>query len=288
MEKYNYTSGNKTRTYWACTQYFTVLDHHTHFHDSSSKRAFTSGHPHDCFSLTEPIPLSTAQPSFLSVSFFNKKIKDTHDFSHLTTGHEPKDHDFDELRNSSVPSTSRSLSRTRTWMTWHSARCSQKRTEDKSITAIHVSVSQSSSVVFDGSGKLVGERNCRFSQLVLVSRETRTVLTASFLKTPKLRKWSMDQGKPDERDSSNGQIRTLLEEQRQTILVECHTRVSHHELQADSHKGQLRQQKLEFLWSSSTKFFRDGRNTKMSEFGLNQSAVEIPTLPVDQCPPTNT
>ena len=32
------------------------------------------------------------------------------------------------------------------------------------------------------------------SQLVLVSRETRTVLTASFLKTPKLRKWSMDQG----------------------------------------------------------------------------------------------
>ena len=32
------------------------------------------------------------------------------------------------------------------------------------------------------------------NQLVLVSRETRTVLTASFLKTPKLRKWSMDQG----------------------------------------------------------------------------------------------
>ena len=32
------------------------------------------------------------------------------------------------------------------------------------------------------------------SQLVLVSRETRTVLTASFLKTPKLRKWSIVQG----------------------------------------------------------------------------------------------
>ena len=32
------------------------------------------------------------------------------------------------------------------------------------------------------------------SQLVLVSRETRTVLTASFLKTPKLRKWSIEQG----------------------------------------------------------------------------------------------
>ena len=31
------------------------------------------------------------------------------------------------------------------------------------------------------------------SQLVLVSRETRTVLTASFLETPKLRKWSIEQ-----------------------------------------------------------------------------------------------
>ena len=32
------------------------------------------------------------------------------------------------------------------------------------------------------------------NQLVLVSQETRTVLTASFLKTPELRKWSTDQG----------------------------------------------------------------------------------------------
>ena len=32
------------------------------------------------------------------------------------------------------------------------------------------------------------------NQLILVSQETRTVLTASFLKTPKLRKWSIDQG----------------------------------------------------------------------------------------------
>ena len=58
----------------------------------------------------------------------------------------------------------------------------------------NVSVSQSSlSVVFDRAGKPVGERDVDH-QLVLVSRETRTVLTASFLKTPKLRKWSIDQG----------------------------------------------------------------------------------------------
>ena len=57
-----------------------------------------------------------------------------------------------------------------------------------------MSVSQSSSsVVFDGSGQPDREK-MSINQLVLVSQETRTVLTASFLKTPKLRKWSIDRG----------------------------------------------------------------------------------------------
>ena len=43
-----------------------------------------------------------------------------------------------------------------------------------------------------------------------------------------MEKWSIDQG------SSKAQIRTLLEEQRQTILAECHARVSHHENLCDS------------------------------------------------------
>ena len=37
---------------------------------------------------------------------------------------------------------------------------------------------------------------------------------------------------PDERNSSNAQIRTPLEEQRQTIIEEYREKVSHHELQA--------------------------------------------------------
>ena len=60
-------------------------------------------------------------------------------------------------------------------------------------------------------------------------------------------------GKPDERDSSNAQIRTLLEEQRQMIIEEYREKVSHHELQAahaeDERRllqGQLWQQRLEF------------------------------------------
>ena len=52
-------------------------------------------------------------------------------------------------------------------------------------------------------------------------------------------------GQPDERESSKAQIRTLHEEQRQTILAECHARVSHHE-ERRLLQGQLWQQKLEF------------------------------------------
>ena len=60
-------------------------------------------------------------------------------------------------------------------------------------------------------------------------------------------------GKPDERNSSKAQIRTLLEEQRQTIIAEYREKVSHDELQA-AHaeeerrllQRQLLRQKLEF------------------------------------------
>ena len=58
---------------------------------------------------------------------------------------------------------------------------------------------------------------------------------------------------PDECNSSKAQIRTLLEEQRQTIIAEYREKVSHHELkaaQAEEERrllqGQLWRQKLEF------------------------------------------
>ena len=71
------------------------------------------------------------------------------------------------------------------------------------------------------------EKEISISQLVLVSRETRTVFTASILKAPKLRKWSIDQG-----NSSNAQIRTLFDEQRQMIVAEYCEKIGHHEFQA--------------------------------------------------------
>ena len=94
-----------------------------------------------------------------------------------------------------------------------------------------MSVSQSSSVVFDGSGK------------------------------------------PDERDSSSAQIRTLLEEQRQTIIEEFLEKVGHHELQeahAEEERRLLREelwrQKLEFREVHQQKSHRDGAITKIPEF----------------------
>ena len=60
-------------------------------------------------------------------------------------------------------------------------------------------------------------------------------------------------GKPEERDSSNAQIRTSLEEQRQMSIAEYCGKIGHHELQAAQaeedrrlQQGQLWRQKLEF------------------------------------------
>ena len=75
------------------------------------------------------------------------------------------------------------------------------------------------------------ERERSINQENLVSHETRLVLTATFLKTSKQRIVDRS-GQPDERNSSKAQIRTLLEEQRQTIIAQYREKVGHHELQA--------------------------------------------------------
>ena len=106
--------------------------------------------------------------------------------------------------------------------------------------------------MFDGSGQLDGER--------MVGRSGQPDVTLNVIEAHS--NFSEDtrnehthdrSGKLDERNSSKAQIRTLLEQQRQTIIAEYHEKVSHHELQA-AHaeeerrlpQGQLWQQKLEF------------------------------------------
>ena len=90
------------------------------------------------------------------------------------------------------------------------------------------------------------------SQLVLGSRETRTVLTASFLKNTRTEKMGDRTGQPDERDSSNAHVRTLLEEQRQMIIAEHCEKSGHHELQA-ARSEEERRIPQEELWRQQKK-----------------------------------
>ena len=94
-----------------------------------------------------------------------------------------------------------------------------------------VSVSQSSSsVVFDRAGKPAGERNVDQS-LVFGVRNPYSA-HSKFSENTQAEKVVDRSGKPEERNSSSAQIRTLLEEQRQMIIAEYREKVGHHELHA--------------------------------------------------------
>ena len=84
---------------------------------------------------------------------------------------------------------------------------------------VSVSQSSSSSVVFDGSGQPDGERDVDQSVNFGVTRNTYSA-HSKFSENTRTEKMVDGSGKPDERDSSNAQIRTLLEEQRQTIIAQ--------------------------------------------------------------------
>ena len=90
------------------------------------------------------------------------------------------------------------------------------------------------------------------NHLFLVSQETRTMLTASFLKTPELRKWSMDQGNLMSVTARTHRLGLYLRSKDRQLLRNIE-KVSHHELQAAQAEeerrllqGQLWQQKLDF------------------------------------------
>ena len=116
-----------------------------------------------------------------------------------------------------------------------------------------MSVSQSSSsVMFDGSGQPDGERMVDQSGKSDVTFNV-TSAHSNVSEDIQTEKMVDRSGQPDERNSSKAQIRTSLEEQRQTIIAEYREKVSHHELHA-AHaeeqrrlpQGQLWRQKLEF------------------------------------------
>ena len=70
-------------------------------------------------------------------------------------------------------------------------------------------------------------------------------------------------GKPDERDSSSAQIRTLLDEQRQMIIAEYCEKIGHHELQA-AHAEEERRILREELWRQQM-VFREVHQQSLTE-----------------------
>ena len=130
----------------------------------------------------------------------NKENEDAYDVATSLTGYEHNFVAFDELNDSSgsfsfmIPSSDQDM---------------DDVTLDKLLTEAHrgqadycvpggMSVSQSvcrRQLCSMDQGNVM-EREMSINQLILVSQETRTrtVFTASFLKTPELRKWSIDQG----------------------------------------------------------------------------------------------
>ena len=134
-------------------------------------------------------------------------------------------------------------------MTLRSASCSTKHTENMPITAIRkacLSVSQSSSVVFERAGKLAGERDVDQSIGFGVTRNTYSA-HCKFSENTQAEKVVDRTGKPEERNSSNAQTRTLLEEQRQMIIAEYCEKIGQNELQA-AHAEEERRTPREELW----------------------------------------
>ena len=136
-----------------------------------------------------------------------------------------------------------------------------------------VSVSQSWSVVFDRAGKLAGERDVDQSIGFGVTRNTYSA-HSKFSENTQAEKVVDRSGKPEERDSSNAQIRTLLDEQRQMIIAEYCEKIGHHELQA-AHAEEERRVLREELWRQQQEFREVHQQslTEMEELRKFQSST---------------
>ena len=146
-----------------------------------------------------------------------------------------------------------------------------------------VSVSQSSvSVVFDRTGKLVGEsssgkpvgeRNVDQSIGFGVTRNTYSA-HSKFSENTQAEKVVDRTGKPVGESNSSAQIRTLLDEQRQMIIAEYCEKIGHHELQA-ARAEEERRILQEELWRQQKDFreVHQQRLTEMEELRKFQSST---------------
>ena len=227
----------------------TLTAHAPHFGSRCSWVALHSNVKNVWFSLTSPSSLSTSTcpPVFFLSSVLMhpehytdldnldtvendlrhsaKGSNDAYDVTHSLTGYEPNDTVVNELVNSQGSFS---------YITPSSDLDMDDTTLGKLLTEAHreyadyrspegVSVSQSSlSVVFDRTGKLVGERNVDQSIGFGVTRNTYSA-HSKFSENTQAEKVVDRSGKPVGENSSNAQIKTLLDEQRQMIIAECYS-----------------------------------------------------------------
>ena len=206
----------------------------------------------------------------------NKGSDDAYDVSTSLTGYEPNFVTFGERNDSSVPFS---------YVIPSSDQDMDDVTLGKLLTEAHrehadycepegMSVSQSSSsVVFDRAGKPDGVRNVDQSVGFGVTRKTYSVYS-KFSENTQTEKVVDGSGKPDERDSSNAQIRTLLDEQRQMIIAEYCEKIGQHELQA-AHAEEERRLVREELWRQKLEFREVHQQslTEMEELRKFQSST---------------
>ena len=182
-----------------------------------------------------------------------RRLKNQEDRTHPSQVMSPTSWPSASSTTLQVPSPTLSRHRTRTWMTWHSASCSGNRGQADYCEAEGMSVSQSSSSgVFDRARKPVGERDVDQSIGFGVTRNTYSA-HSKFSENTQAEKVVDRSGKPEERVGSNAQIRTLLKEQRQMIMVEYCEKIGHHELQA-AHAEEERRILREELWRQQMEF----------------------------------
>ena len=81
------------------------------------------------------------------------------------------------------------------------------------------------------------------------------MLTSTFSEGIQTERMVDRSGQPDERNSSKALVRTLLEEQRQTIIEEYLEKVGHHELQA-AHAEEERRLMQGQLWRRNWNFVK--------------------------------
>ena len=117
--------------------------------------------------------------------------------------------------------------------------------------------------MFDGSGKPGGERNVDQSVNFGVTRNTYSA-HSKFSENTRTEKMVDGSGKPDERGSSNAEIRTLLDEQRQMIILETSRKSRSSRTPSSSRRRESGRLLQEHLWRQKFEF-REAHQQSLTE-----------------------